>query len=591
MRFGDGKIFWRFSAMPELDDPVRMIRQPLAMLFASFALALTPGCGGGGSSSSGGSTSADILLTDAPTDELLSFNITVDEVRLYRAGGGRSENLLTGNVRVDVLRARTQLAWLVSKAVPAGTWAGLELRFDPLSVDARLLDGSQALVTVLTDELTANFSTPVVFAADGYQRCVVDFDLDQSLTGDGASGFILEPVGNSTGSDDATTPIVIDDITGRVKAVDTLNNLITIDAWADDDRSVLLGSLQIAVETTDLLQDQSGTPFVDRASFYESLTPDASIIEVHGSMAGGIVDASRIEVEDESGGDMVVRLRGVVIGVSAPGSFLTLAIAEVKKGFELVEAVEGEVPANLMVHWDLQTVFFTADGSPVTAGELAIGAKVDVRFLEFDGHPLTAARIELESEGGEYEGIVSDDSGIPTSFVLTLQPLSPALQSGEVNGPITVDLSGQHTVTLDAGVQPVLSAHWIQSGQRVRAQGPLGGPTPSTREITADEITLKPGRLDASVIGGLDFVDALEIYAIIEEIEDPFGASADMGGNPMVIVLPECVFVGDITDYETFAAAMNDAENYPVLDIEVRGIADPTTPEAVIAYEIEVSTD
>ena len=591
MRSCDGKIFRRFSATTELDDPVRMIRQPLAVLFASFALALTPGCGGGGSSSSGGSTSADILLTDAPTDELLSFNVTIEEARLYDADGERSENLLSGTVRVDILRARTQLAWLVSKPVPAGTWSGVELTFDPLSVDARLLDGSAATVTVLGNELAAGFSSPLVFANEGYRRCVVDFDLNQSLTGSGSAGFVLDPIGSTNGNDDGATPITIDDVTGRVKAVDTTNNLITIDAWADDDRSVLLGSLQVAVETTDLLQNDSGTPFVDRASFYAALVPDASIIEVHGVMSGGVIDAARIELEDSSGGDMAVRLRGVVIGLDAPGSNFTLAVAEVKKGQSIVEAAQGSVPATLVVHWDFQTFFSTADGTASTTSGRAIGAKIDARFLEYTVAPFTAARVELESEGGEYEGSITDDGSMPTAFMLTLQPLSPAIQSGEVSGPIRVDLTGNPSVWLDIGIEPELSTGWLQLGQRVEAKGSLGGATPSNREINATEIKIKAGRCDASVIGGVDTIGVLELYAVIEEIEDPFGASADTSSNPMILVVPECVFTGDITDYETFAIAMNDAENYPVLDIEVHGIADPDNAETIIAYEIDVRTD
>jgi hypothetical protein len=51
------------------------------------------------------------------------------------------------------------------------------------------------------------------------------------------------------------------------------------------------------------------------------------------------------------------------------------------------------------------------------------------------------------------------------------------------------------------------------------------------------------------------------------------------------------VFTGDITDYATFASAMNDVENYPVIDIQIKGIADPEAPDRIIAYEIEVELD
>lgn len=568
-----------------------MNRTFIPALLATTALFFVPACGGGGSSSPGGSTSADILLTDAPTDELLSFNVTVDSVRLYAASGARSENLLSGTVRVDVLNAATQLAWLTSKPVPSGTWSGVEVGFDPLSVDARLLDGTPADVLVLGDELAADFPAPIAFAVDGYRRCIVDFDLDQSLAGDAVSGFILDPVGSSSGSDDPATPISIDDITGRVKAVDTVNNLITIDAWADDERSVLLGSLQVAVEETDQLQDDSGTPFPDRASFYASLVPDVSIIEVHGMLAGGQIDASRIELEDGLGGDAVVRMRGIVVGLDAPGSNFTIAVAEIKKGLGVVEGVHGGVPASLQVQWSFQTLFQLDDGSAVSASALAVGADLDIRFTDYSGAPFIAQRVELDSIGGEYEGSVSDDSGIPSSFQLTLQPLAPAIQSGEVSGPITVSLLSQPSVWLDTGNEPELPASWIQLGQRVSVKGQLDGATPWTRELPATEVRIKPGRADASVIGGVELPDGLELYAIVDEIADPFGDSVDSGSNPMVLVPLGCVFTGDITSFEEFSIAMNDAENYPVLDITIKGIADPDSSETIVAFEIEVETN
>jgi hypothetical protein len=562
----------------------------LAKLATLLLLIWAPACGGGGSSSQA-SANLDVLLTDAPTDELLSFNVTIESVRLYDADGERTENLLSGTVRVDVLGAATQLAWLVAKPVPTGTWQGVELSFDPLSVDARLLDGSQASVTVLGDLLEADFAMPLVLAADGYQRCIVDFDLNESLTGDGASGFVLDPIGSSFAEEDASDPIDIDDITGIVRSIDTVHHRITIDAWVDDDCDVLLGSLEVSVPVSALLQNDSGEVFADRSSFYAALSANTSLVEIHGAMVNGYIEASRIEIEDEAGAGDDVRMRGVVIGVDALGSSFTMVVAEVKEGSALVESALESIPATQTVHWDAGTMFMVDDGERVNPSALSVGMEVDVRFLQFQNAPFLASRVEIESEGNEYEGTVSDDAGMPLSFELDLPPLAPLIQSGDVSGPIHVSLLAQPDVWLDAGVNPALPAFWIQAGQRVEVRGQLTGSSPSSRELPATEIRIKPGEAEGSVIGGIDTLAGLELYALVEEFDDPFGGSVDRSATPEVFVPLNCVFTGDITDYATFASAMNDVENYPVIDIQIKGIADPEAPDRIIAYEIEVELD
>jgi hypothetical protein len=79
--------------------------------FGAGLLSLFASCGGGGGSDGGSTatTSADILLTDAPADELSAFNVLVEEVRLYNAFGERSENLMAGPVRVNLLSAATHV--------------------------------------------------------------------------------------------------------------------------------------------------------------------------------------------------------------------------------------------------------------------------------------------------------------------------------------------------------------------------------------------------------------------------------------------------------------------------------------------------
>ncbi|MFN9787957.1 MAG: DUF4382 domain-containing protein [Planctomycetia bacterium] len=570
-----------------------MMNSMRALGLTGSLLALAAGCGGGsgGGGTGGATTSADILLTDAPVDELLSFNILVQEVRLYDGAGERSENLLNGSMRVNLLSAATQLAWLVSKPVPAGTWHGIELRYDPLGVDARLLDGAPASVQVMDDRLAAAFAAPVVFAAAGYQRVVVDFDLAASLA-DGTGGFDydLDPEGIATGDDDPATPIQIDSIVGRVKGVDQVNDLLSIEAWSDDDRAVLLGTLQVQLEPGDLLQDDEGA-VLDLASFYAAIVPDATFIEVHGAMtAAGTIDATRVELDGGiGGGDSVVRIDAIVQSIDLGASTMEIVVAEVDKGYSLVAgAFGGSIPASFTVAWDVQTYFGFADGGATTAASVVAGAEVDLRFASFPvGGPWTAARVELEQEGAEYEGTVSniDDLLLGGSFQITLPPNSPLILGGAVVNPLTIQLEQDAYIWLDTGTEPSASPEAIQVGQRVRASGLLSG-GPAGAVVDASEARIQPGRATASaMIGTLD-EGVYSVVAFMDEFDSPFGGSVLLDAE--LRFYEETIYEGDVSSMAELQEAIE--SDAAIIELRIEGIA-AIGQNAIEVYEVDVRVD
>ena len=570
-----------------------MMNSMRALGLTGSLLALAAGCGGGsgGGGTGGATTSADILLTDAPVDELLSFNILVQEVRLYDGAGERSENLLNGSMRVNLLSAATQLAWLVSKPVPAGTWHGIELRYDPLGVDARLLDGAPASVQVMDDRLAAAFAAPVVFAAAGYQRVVVDFDLAASLAySTGGFDYDLDPEGIATGDDDPATPIQIDSIVGRVKGVDQVNDLLSIEAWSDDDRAVLLGTLQVQLEPGDLLQDDEGA-VLDLASFYAAIVPDATFIEVHGAMtAAGTIDATRVELDGGiGGGDSVVRIDAIVQSIDLGASTMEIVVAEVDKGYSLVAgAFGGSIPASFTVAWDVQTYFGFADGGATTAASVVAGAEVDLRFASFPvGGPWTAARVELEQEGAEYEGTVSniDDLLLGGSFQITLPPNSPLILGGAVVNPLTIQLEQDAYIWLDTGTEPSASPEAIQVGQRVRASGLLSG-GPAGAVVDASEARIQPGRATASaMIGTLD-EGVYSVVAFMVEFDSPFGGSVLLDAE--LRFYEETIYEGDVSSMAELQEAIE--SDAAIIELRIEGIA-AIGQNAIEVYEVDVRVD
>lgn len=579
---------------PGSADLPSMMHSMRALGLAGSLLALAAGCGGGGGggSSGGSTTSADILLTDAPVDELLSFNILVNEVRLYDGAGERSENLLNGSMRVNLLSAATQLAWLVSKPVPSGTWHGIELRYDPLVVDARLLDGTQASVRVADDRLAAAFPAPVVFAAAGYQRVVVDFDLAASLSyGTGGFDYDLDPQGIANGDDDPATPIEIDSIVGRVKGVDSANNLLSIDAWSDDDRTVLLGTLQVQLEPGDILQDDDGAAFPSLSSFYAAIAPNATFVEVHGAMtAAGTIDATRVELDDGvGGGESVVRIDAVVQSINLGASTMQVVVAEVDKGFSLVSgAFGGSIPASFTVAWDAQTYFGYGDGAATTAASVVAGAEVDLRFASFPvGGPWTAARVELEQEGAEYEGTVSniDDLLIGGSFQITLPANSPLILGGTVVNPLTVQLDSGAYIWLDCGSEPDASPAAIQLGQRVNAKGTISG-GPAGAVVDSGEVRIKPGRATAFALIGAPDDGYYSVLAFIDEYDSPFGGS--VGGDPELRFFEQTVYEGDVSSLAELQDAIE--SDAATIELRIEGIA-AIGQNAIEVYEVEVRVD
>lgn len=573
------------TAPPAADSPRTMITLRSLPALALCLLPFVASCGGGGGSGSAPASSADILLTDAPADELLSFNVLVDEVRLYDGFGERTDDLLAGSVRVDLLGTATQLAWLVSGSVPAGTWHGVELTYS--AVDARRLDGTQAPVTVVSNRLAAAFATPLAFNISGYKRCVVDFDLVSSLTGDSVAGYTLDPRGIALGDDSPEVEIEVDEIEGRVTGVDTLNNLVSMDAWADDDRSVSLGNIKVAVDPTALLQDDAGNAYASLTAFYAVLVPGATVLEVHGGMAGGQLNATRIQVEDggPSGGDMVVRLRGVVVGVDSVAQTFDIAIGETKKGYSVVVGALGSVPATLAVAHDAGTWFSLGDGLPATSADLAVGARVDVRFAVFDAAPFVAARVELESEGDEYEGTVTDDSLLPSSFEFVLPSTAPAVQSGDVAGPLVADLAGVQRIWLDAGTQPNLDASWIQHGQRVQVKGPLTGAGAPYSGVDAQEVKIKAGRFDCDALIGLVEGDGYIVVPLVDSYAD-FGGSVDSGAD--LHFSASTVYLGDVSSFAEFMDAVDNDSVMPQL--RAYGVARPGA-NIVDVHEVDVRRD
>ena len=553
-------------------------------------------CGGGAAEDDGGGPGAsgrtDLLLRDAPADDLLSFQGTIVDVRLDDDLGGSSANLLNGSVAQEFLGLQTSFAWLSNKALPPGNYTAVRLFFLPGSFTARRNDGVAVAVNATSNVLVAPFTSPLVVTSTSYSRVVVDLDLVRSLQGSIATPpLTFAPLG-SVVHGSGSSSVSIDEIKGIVDSVDAGTNTFVIDAFVDDDGAVPLGPVAVTIGPGSVLVQDDGTLFSSQPNFFASLVPGSTDVEVHGTLVNGTVQATRVEIEDNAAGGgngNLVKVRGRVLDIG-PGTVLEMSIAEVDDGAAIVAAAfGGTIPETLSVSWDVSTVFFLEEHAITTSASLAIGQEVHVKFAAFDNPPFLASRIEIEDEDVEFEGSVTSLAGLPGAFVVHLRPDDPAILSGEVastSTDVVVEI-GASPIFLDVEGDPSLAPTALLTGLRVQPEGTLSG-TPTDPTITATRIKVYAGRLDdATVSEGARASHSFQ--AVGGEIDDPFGGTV-VAGDLEVLIAAGAVFTGDAASESAFFDLLEGLGEGETLVVEVRGIASGPA-DSIFGHEIEARVE
>jgi len=557
-------------------------------LLLPFVLATAAGCTGDGDGTAGGGAlpapQFDLMLTDAPADELLYLRADVDNVQLQREDLTYTADLLTGTATVDLLALGGVFEWLLSGELAEGTYVGVRIGFAGAGFEAAEADGTPVTINALTTTLDLDFEAPVALADGDTTRVEIDVDLLESLSGDIGTGMLdITPTG-SVATSTGALGLFIQPFKGVVTSVDALGASLTVDAYSDGDLTAALGSVEINVPGSALLIDDVGAEYPTQGSFFADLVEDASEIEVKGSLSGGIINATQIQVEDANGvgGAIVAEIRGKVVGL-ATGTSLELLITEVTSGSATVLPVLSGLgdPPSIAVGLDLSTVYLNGV-TPTTESAVAVGQTVSVKFDDFTAEPFSANLVAIEIATPSFYGVAADVSGVPTSLVMNLNAGSPALLSGDVAATTTdVDVQlGAAPITLKAGGNPSLSSSELQDELRLVVSGALSG-TPTVPVLTASSVQVLPGRLAGASVSGSDEVTST-FTTFGGEILDPFGAGLTLA--PFTIVIdPACTFTGDATskaDFFTAAAG--------VIEVDVQGLATGVADE-INAFAIKTT--
>lgn len=563
------------------------------LLLCSTLPLFAAACGGGGDDdggSSGPTGSADLLITDATVDGLLSFTVKVQSLRLVNSStGALTPNVLAEDLAIELIGAGLAPRWVSRARLPVGTYSGVQATLEDTATPIALsLSGSTVAVTQTATTFTTNFPSPLSVVAGKFPQIVLDIDLGASLTGSVATPpIVFNPTGIVTTQDNATLPVGIDEVEGVVRSVNGTTDFV-VDAFADDDRTVALGLITITPSPTALLLDDSGIAYADVGAFFAALTPNTTGVEIHGSLVNGGISATRIEVEDV-GGDVayVVKLEGIAQNVDTALNTFDLLVIEVEKGGALANPLLTSLGNPISCDYDDATALFVLDENvPTTETSLVSGQRIKAKFAAFAGEPFRAVVVEVEGEP-EFEGVITSVAGLPNTVVMRLPLGSPAL-GGSVatnNTDITVDLSAS-SLYLDTEGEPDLNPSQLMVGLKLEVRGLISGPN-TAPTVAADEIKIHAGRARGFVTSTSPGIS--QFTFAISQVEDSFGTTVQVGPATATIDA-SCFFDDEATSAAEFFALFDGLQQGESLEVEVHGLGLPS-PNAIQAYEIEAQID
>ena len=157
---------------------------------ALTALALGLACSGGGSNVAPQATTgtADVLVTDAPSDNWDTVQVQVTQVILVSQGGGTQVVAFNGASTVNLVDLDSVGELLAAARVPVGTYDKVIIKVNtdpstmsiiPEATGSALLPGQ---IHVLGNGvITFTLSTPLVVSSTASNAVQVDFDLSHPL--------------------------------------------------------------------------------------------------------------------------------------------------------------------------------------------------------------------------------------------------------------------------------------------------------------------------------------------------------------------------------------------------------------------------
>ncbi len=547
------------------------------------AMAGCGGSGGGGEEST--SSQVQFLVGDAPTDDLLSFEVAITGLTLTDDDAEVTDNLLFAAHSVNLLNLGTQSALIEIGDVPPEAFVSGTVFIDESSIRARARDGRLVPVLALVSSATADFPAPVALKRGDKARLHFEIDLEQSLFGD-LSLLVFVPVLVLTRPSNSSH-LPIDEIEGTVLATNPSTGRLLVDL-RDTDSDAFSGELIVKVDDATLLLDDDGRWFNNASAFF-AVAKAGLRIEARGEIVeDGVFLASSVQIEDKGGGSSAIAgIKGVVTEVDLPQQTFGLRIVEIRKNHALIESVLGALGNPPEIAVDLfaaRIIIEGREGGPGDPSDLVPGQAVHVKFSAFQSSPFPARKVEIEREKPDFEGTIFDVGGIPGAFVVHLEEHDPAVVSGRVDSADTdVEVQLDEAVRVFLGIdgEPGIDPGALRSTLPARIRGTLGG-TSSSPVIDAEEVRVRPGRIE----NGLGYSGNRGARTFEVEV----GVVTDSWGEVLAEVVTatfadNAVVEGEADSIEEFYDLLDQS---PSLKLRLAGLADD--PSNITVHEVEVQS-
>ena len=431
----------------------------------SLAAALVTGCSSGVSSSTGTNinspaVSVPVLITDAPSDQLVAFTLTLNSITLTDTAG-KTASVLSSPTTIEICHLNGIQAPLVTASIPEDTYVSATITFSSPQITYITPAGLPVTVTptLATTSFSLTFPAPIT-VSNTSTSLLVDLLAGQSVAINGTTVTITPVFKVMAVPPPSTIPPPNQNGTGMQQ----------------------MGTVVSVSGTTLVIEPGSGPNFtlttnsstvLQGFTALSALTPGELVQVDFVLQPGGVYLATRIQLAPPppSGQPPINLLSGPVTSVSS-GSFKMALMQGLGPAVSPVAASAVSVftiTTNSSTTFAITPQFVSLAGLPFTpsftSANLTAGQAVGVVASSVSGTTATASNVYLipQTIGGTVTAVST--SGSYTAYTLTLN-----------SGSAFASLSGASTVTVytsAATAGPVVSTNNtpIKVGSQVRFNG------------------------------------------------------------------------------------------------------------------------
>lgn len=372
------------------------MRAILRSLVLSLAIISLAGCGGGGGTGTstgrgGASTAMQVSMSDAPADQVLSFQLTINSIVLT-SSTGTTVGVLPAAATVEISHLQATAQPVSQVTLPPGTYTGATVSMSGVTATYVNLSGQTATTTV-----TGTFNVPVALNPSlvvGTNPVALNLDLNLassvlSLTSSGFSPTITATAGNvPAASQQEEGNGGVHDLTGVITSLGS-NSFVLAVSQAATPFTIAVDSNTQFTGVTGFSGLAAGAIVEVNAAFESNNTLLASKVEAE---VGILQEAEGVVVSRTAGSGSTANSFTIAVqnaagtGAPLPGTLLT-AQADATTTYIL--------PAD---EASLSGLSFTPAFS--SFANLAVGQRVEVRTTSTFGAVVAQIKLNLQTLRG-----------------------------------------------------------------------------------------------------------------------------------------------------------------------------------------------